>query len=134
MAKLITTYFHPAIPVTADQILFTSGVTSLNAMYAMCLTDPGDGILLGQPVYGSFNGDLQLPSGCQLIYTAFHGDPFGVQAVERYEKTFLQVREKGVSIKALLICNPHNPLGQCYPREALEELMRFCQKYQIQSR
>lgn len=132
MAKLITTYFHPAVSITADHILFTSGVTSLNAMYAMCLTDPGDGILLGQPIYGSFNGDLQVPSGCQLIYTPFHGDDsFSVQAVERYEKTFLQARERGVSIKALLICNPHNPLGRCYPRETLEALMQFCQKYQI---
>jgi xeroderma pigmentosum group C-complementing protein len=133
MAKLITTYFHPAISISSDHILFTSGVTSLNAMCALCLTDPGDGILLGQPIYGSFNGDLPVPSSCQLIYTPFHGDdPFSVQAVDRYEQTFLQARdEKGVSIKALLICNPHNPLGRCYPRETLEALLRFCQKYQI---
>ena len=101
-------------------------------MCAMCLTDPGDGILLGQPIYGAFNGDLQVPSNCQLIYTPFHGDdPFSVQAVDRYEQIFLQAREKGVSIKALLICNPHNPLGRCYPRETLEALMRLCQMYQI---
>ncbi|GAM33884.1 aminotransferase [Talaromyces pinophilus] len=132
MAKLIIKYFHPAIPISPDHVLFTSGITSLNAMYAMCLTDPGDGILLGQPIYGSFNGDLQVPSGCQLIYTPFHeDDPFGRNAVEHYEETFLQAREKGVSIKALLICNPHNPLGRCYPRDTLEALMQFCQKYQI---
>lgn len=132
MAKLVTTYFHPAFSITADQIIFTSGVTSLNSMCAMCLTDPGDGILLGQPIYGAFNGDLQVPSNCQLIYTPFHGDdPFSVQAADRYEQTFLQAREKGVSIKALLICNPHNPLGRCYPRETLEALMRLCQRYQI---
>ena len=132
MVKLIIKYFHPAIPISPDHVLFTSGVTSLNAMYATCLTDPGDGILLGQPIYGSFNGDLQVPSGCQLLYTPFHeDDPFSVQAVERYETTFLQAREKGVLIKALLICNPHNPLGRCYSRETLEALMQFCQKYQI---
>jgi xeroderma pigmentosum group C-complementing protein len=133
MVKLITTYFHPAIPISSDHILFTSGITSLNAMYAMCLTDPGDGILLGQPIYGAFNGDLQVPSNCQLIYAPFHGDDqFSVQAVEHYEQAYLQARdEKGVSIKALLICNPHNPLGRCYSRETLEALMRFCQKYQI---
>lgn len=132
MVKLVTTYFHPAFSITVDQIIFTSGVTSLNSMCAMCLTDPGDGILLGQPIYGAFNGDLQVPSNCQLIYTPFHGDdPFSVQAVDRYEQIFLQAREKGVSIKALLICNPHNPLGRCYPRETLEALMRLCQMYQI---
>jgi 1-aminocyclopropane-1-carboxylate synthase len=133
MAKLITTYFHPATPISPDHILFTSGVTSLNAIWALSLTNPSDGILLGQPIYGSFNGDLQVPSGCQLIYTPFHGDdPFSPQAVARYEETFLKARdETGVSIRALVICNPHNPLGRCYPRETLEALLRFCQKYQI---
>lgn len=55
MAKLITTYFYPASPITSDNILFTSSVTSLNAVCALCLTDPNDGILLGQPIYSSFD-------------------------------------------------------------------------------
>ncbi|EED13267.1 aminotransferase, classes I and II family [Talaromyces stipitatus ATCC 10500] len=133
MAKLLNTYFHPVRPVSADHILFTSGVTSLNSIVALTLTDPGDGILLGQPIYGAFNGDLQVPSGCQLIYTPFHeDDPFSEQAVSRYEKTFLEARDQnGVPIRALLICNPHNPLGRCYPRKTLEALMQFCQKYQV---
>ncbi|GIK06663.1 hypothetical protein Aspvir_002313 [Aspergillus viridinutans] len=132
MANHITTYFHPAAPISPDHLVFTNGVTSLNAICALSLTDPGDGILLGQPIYGSFNGDLRVPSSCQLIYTPFHGnDPFSPDAVARYEETFLQAREKGVTIRALLICNPHNPLGRCYPRETLEALLRFCQKYQI---
>lgn len=133
MARLITTYFHPASPITLDNILFTSGVTSLNAICALCLTDPNDGILLGQPIYGSFNGDFSVPSSCQLIYTSFQGgDPFSPGAVIRYEEAFLKARdESGVSVRALLICNPHNPLGRCYPRETLEALLQFCQKYQI---
>jgi 1-aminocyclopropane-1-carboxylate synthase len=108
-------------------------VTSLNAICALSLTDPTDGILLSQPIYGSFSGDLRLPSSCQLVYTPFHGDdPFSVAAVARYEETFLRARdEKGVRIRALLICNPHNPLGRCYTRETLQALLQFCQKYQI---
>jgi aspartate/methionine/tyrosine aminotransferase len=31
-------------------------------------------------------------------------------------------------IKALLICNPHNPLSICYPKKALVECMEFCQE------
>ncbi|GFF75125.1 1-aminocyclopropane-1-carboxylate synthase 6 [Aspergillus lentulus] len=132
MANHITTYFHPATPISPDHIIFANGLTSLSALCALSLTDPGDGILLGQPIYGSFNGDLRVPSSCQLIYTPFHDDDqFGPDAVARYEEAFLQARETGVTIRALLICNPHNPLGRCYPRETLEALLRFCQKYQI---
>lgn len=133
MTNLITSYFHPVTPISPNNIVFANGVTSLNAISALSLTNPGDGILLGQPIYGSFTGDLRVPSECQLIYTPFHGDdPFSPDAVTRYEETFLKARdETGVTIRALLICNPHNPLGRCYSRETLEALLLFCQKYQI---
>ncbi|KAF3392554.1 1-aminocyclopropane-1-carboxylate synthase-like protein 1 [Penicillium rolfsii] len=133
MANLIKTYFHPVMPVSPEHIVFTNGVTSLNSMCALCLTNPGDGILLGQPIYGSFTGDLRVLSGCQLIYTPFHReDQFSAKAVARYEESFLKARdETGVQIRALLISNPHNPLGRCYSREALEALLQFCHKYQI---
>lgn len=29
-------------------------------------------------------------------------------------------------IKALVLANPHNPLGRCYSRTVLEECLRFC--------
>ena len=28
--------------------------------------------------------------------------------------------EEGVPVKALLLCNPHNPIPQCYPLETLQ--------------
>jgi len=31
-------------------------------------------------------------------------------------------------IKAVLVCNPNNPLSRCYPRSTLLELMEFCQE------
>jgi aspartate/methionine/tyrosine aminotransferase len=34
-------------------------------------------------------------------------------------------------IKAVLLCNPHNPLSRCYPKKALLELMEFCQEHSL---
>jgi aspartate/methionine/tyrosine aminotransferase len=31
-------------------------------------------------------------------------------------------------IKAVILCNPHNPLSRCYPRESIVECMEFCQE------
>jgi bifunctional pyridoxal-dependent enzyme with beta-cystathionase and maltose regulon repressor activities len=31
-------------------------------------------------------------------------------------------------IKAVLVCNPHNPTSRCYRKDALLELMEFCQE------
>lgn len=34
-------------------------------------------------------------------------------------------------IKALVLTNPHNPFGQCYPRSVIEECIKFCYKQKI---
>jgi aspartate/methionine/tyrosine aminotransferase len=34
-------------------------------------------------------------------------------------------------IKAVLLCNPHNPLSRCYPKASLLELMEFCQEREL---
>lgn len=39
--------------------------------------------------------------------------------------------DSSITIKGLLLTNPHNPLGQCYPRSVLEECLKFCQERKI---
>jgi len=48
-------------------VTFTAGVTGLNEMIALSLTDEGEGILLGRPIYGSFYGDLITKSKFVLL-------------------------------------------------------------------
>ncbi|EMC98346.1 hypothetical protein BAUCODRAFT_121220 [Baudoinia panamericana UAMH 10762] len=40
-------------------------------------------------------------------------------------------RDEGMGIRALLLCDPHNPLGRCYPRDTIIASMRLCSKYGI---
>jgi aspartate/methionine/tyrosine aminotransferase len=66
------------------------------------------------------------------VYAAFDDvDQFSVDCVRKYEDALLQAGKDGVKVKALLICNPHNPLGKCYPSDTLRALMEFCHKYKI---
>ncbi len=34
----------------------------------------------------------------------------------------------GIPVKALVIANPHNPLGMNYPKQVLEACLQFCQR------
>lgn len=64
------------------------------------------------------------------MYATFEDiDQFGVDAVKVYEDHILQAAKDGINIRALLICNPHNPLGKCYSRVMLKELFKLCGKY-----
>ena len=67
-----------------------------------------------------------------MEYVSFEDvDQFGVDCVGVYEKAFEDAKARGVNVRALLICNPHNPLGRCYTREALVELLRLCGRKSI---
>ena len=69
---------------------------------------------------------------CKLVYTAFDKvDQFSTNCVEKYEQALLSARKEGIKIRALLLCNPHNPLGKCYPVETLKDLFKFCHRYSI---
>ncbi|KAL3418220.1 ACC synthase [Phlyctema vagabunda] len=84
------------------------------------------------PIYGSFYNDLTMKTSCKLVYAPFEGvDQFSSGSAVNYEKALLDASSKGIRVKALIICNPHNPLGSCYTVEALKELFVFCERYQL---
>jgi aspartate/methionine/tyrosine aminotransferase len=69
---------------------------------------------------------------CQIIYTSFGDiDQFSIDAVAKYEESVIQAAKDGIKIRALLLCNPHNPLGKCYTLDALKAYFVLCQKYNI---
>ncbi|KAI9678980.1 MAG: hypothetical protein M1822_007406 [Bathelium mastoideum] len=61
----------------------------------------------------------------------YDADPTGLDAVNRYEKTLREAETNGTKIRALILVNPHNPLGRCYTGEALEAYLRLCAKYHV---
>ena len=42
-------------------------------------------------------------------------DPFGLEAVDRYEEELVRSNRAGVRVRALMLCSPHNPLGPSPP-------------------
>lgn len=89
-----------------------NGVTALGEMLAFALANPGDGILMNRPIYGRFKVDFSVKAGVKAIYTDMKGaDPLGVDAVPMYERAVEEAKKDGVEVKAVLISNPHNPLG-----------------------
>ncbi|KAF1810418.1 PLP-dependent transferase [Eremomyces bilateralis CBS 781.70] len=132
MAKHMTTYFQPIEPIDPDGIICVNGVTSLVEMLAWILADPGDGILLPRPIYQAFIDDFGLKGGCRPVLVGFQGrDQFAPDAARAYEEAIVEAREKGVAVKVFILCNPHNPLGRCYPRETVIELMKVCARHKI---
>ncbi|KAL5356102.1 pyridoxal phosphate-dependent transferase [Aspergillus floccosus] len=133
IAQFLNRHLHPVKPLDAHQVVVTNGVSTAIEQMSWCLADPGEGILLGRPYYGTFIPDISMRPGSKVVPVNFgECDPFSLEAVDKYEEALVEFQERtGSKVKAVMLCHPHNPLGRCYPRDVLVKLMRLCQKYRI---
>ncbi|EIT81926.1 1-aminocyclopropane-1-carboxylate [Aspergillus oryzae 100-8] len=113
IARFITRYFNPVNPVIKNQQLSFPGSVSWTKMTASCLRAR---TMVRAKIIGVSFGEM---------------DPFGPETVGIYEKALADAQRQGIRVKAVLLCNPQNPLGRCYTREVLEAYMRFCQKQNL---
>lgn len=132
MARFLKRALRPVVEISSKDVLMTNGVTGLCEMLGFALGDAGDGILMGRPLYQAFVSDFGLRAKIEAVHVTFGDvDQFQPEAAACYEKALLEAEKAGTKVRALLLCNPHNPLGQCYPKETIIELMKLCNKHKI---
>lgn len=132
MARFLTRKLKPVVTIQAFHITVTNGVSTAIEHVSSIFADQEDAFLLGQPYYGAFPHDIELRTGVELVPVPFDGkDPLSLDGVRAYEKAIEACHKKGQRVAGLMLCNPHNPLGRCYSREVIIELMKLCQKHKI---
>jgi N-succinyldiaminopimelate aminotransferase len=103
------------------EVMVTSGATEAIAGALLALIDPGDEVVLFQPLY-----DAYLP----LVRRA-GGVPRFVRLEPphwRFSEDML-ARAFSPKTRVVLFNNPLNPTGTVYARENLELLARFCERF-----
>lgn len=105
----------------AEWIVTTSGVVQAFILMAQLLTEPGDGVIIQQPVYYPFALAPKM-TGRKLVNNPLicTGDTYVIDYADLEEKA------KDPRNKVLIFCNPHNPVGKCWSREELERLVDIC--------
>ena len=132
IASYVNDIFLPHIPIEDDHICMCNGAGSAVSNFAFCVGEPGDGILLSQPLYTGFFHDIPYNSKVKLVPVAMENvDPVSVEAVKQYETALIEAEASGTTIRAILLANPHNPLGRPYSKEALIAFARFCSKHNL---
>ncbi|KAK7570857.1 hypothetical protein V3481_018952 [Fusarium oxysporum f. sp. vasinfectum] len=127
--------FKPRNPIGVDNIFITPGLSSAIDGLVWSICDEGDAILIPLPRYNGFSFDVFNRSNARIIgvpYTGVEGystldDLFDPEVNRRaVEATLHKARSEGSRVRALLITNPHNPLGRCYPPETLKVFASIC--------
>ncbi|KAJ4303690.1 hypothetical protein N0V90_002591 [Kalmusia sp. IMI 367209] len=132
LAAHLNEYWKPWKPLTAENIKITAAATALHEILGFSLADEGQGILTSRPYYGRFELDFGLKSGLKIVAADTSLETcLQLEVVDAFDIALQKSKAEGVEIKALLIINPHNPLGRCYPKETIIALMKFCQKHRI---
>ena len=103
---------------TMTETMVTSGATEALADSLLAVIEPGDEVVLFQPMY-----DAYLP----LVLRAGGVPKFVTLQPPHWRFTREDLRKAFTSkTKAVVFNNPHNPCGIIYPREQLELLAEFC--------
>ncbi|MCK7473775.1 MAG: aminotransferase [Rhodopseudomonas palustris] len=124
LRQAIASHYHHWHGVDLDpmaEVMVTSGATEALTASILAVVEPGDEVIVFQPVYDSY-----LP----IIRQAG-----GIPKLVRLEPPHWRLTEDALravfspKTKAVIFNNPLNPAAVVYPREDLELLARFCQEF-----
>jgi cystathionine beta-lyase len=109
-----------------EWIVFTPGVMPGIREILQVLTRPGDKVILQSPVYAPFFRAIR-DSGCHVMNNQLKYEN------KRYTMDFLDLEEKARDprTKALILCNPHNPVGRVWTQEELTRLGNICLENEV---
>ena len=112
--------------IDGKDITVTPGVVYAIAIAIRAFTEPGDAVIIQQPVYYPFSETIVLNKrkvvNNQLIYKDGH-----------YEIDFEDFEKKIIDndVKLFLLCSPHNPVGRVWTKEELTRLAEICKKHDV---
>ncbi|KAJ5744273.1 hypothetical protein N7533_009143 [Penicillium manginii] len=116
-------------PINPDHVFVADSPTSLGNMLGFNLAERGEGIIVNRPVYGRFELDYGVEAGVEIVYADTTTDEaFTPNSVAKYEQALIEAEQRGIKIRAVLLVNPHNPVGRCYPSDTLRHIARFCDR------
>ena len=100
-------------------------------VFAICtliraLTNPGDAVLIQEPVYYCFREGIR-DNGRRTVVNElrFDGEHYSID-FEDFER---KIVENGV--KLFILCSPHNPVGRVWTKEELEKLAEICLRHNV---
>jgi cysteine-S-conjugate beta-lyase len=111
--------------IQPEWVVFTPGVVpALNAA-VRALTHPGDEIILQEPVYHPFFPAVT-SSGChiasnplKLINGRYEMDYENLEKIFKPNSDMMFPQNR---VKAIILCNPHNPVGRLWNREEMVKM------------
>ncbi|CAI6341216.1 unnamed protein product [Periconia digitata] len=132
LAERLNEYWRPVEVLSAGDVAVVGSATALHDGLGFCLFEAGEGVLVSRPYYGRFEIDFGFKAQVKVVAVDSTIDTcFLPSVVDEYQAAYDKALSEGIKIRAVMLVNPHNPLGICYPPETIRALMTFCQTHKL---
>ena len=112
--------------IERSELIITPGVVFAIATAIRAFTEPGDAVLIQQPVYYPFANMIRQNERTLV------DNP--LRLIEgRYQIDFEDFEQKIVEhgVKLFILCSPHNPVGRVWTRAELEQIAAVCLRHNV---
>ena len=117
---------HFSWKLKKEWLVKTPGVVFAIAAAIRAFTEPGDGVMIQQPVYYPFrNTILSNDRECVNSPLVLENGRYRMDLDDMERK----IREHDV--KLFILCSPHNPVGRVWTKDELAAAGRLCEKYDV---
>lgn len=110
--------------IEKDWIVPFTGLVPALAYMVNCFTQPGDKVIVQPPVYHPFRRVINANGRETLDNPLILKDG-------RYYIDFEDLEEKAKQAKMIVLCSPHNPVGQVWAKEDLMRLGDICNRHGV---
>lgn len=109
-----------------EWMIYTIGVVPAVSATILALTEPGDQVIVQEPVYNCFFSSIRNNRCVSVSNDLIYSD-------RTYSIDFDDLEKKAADPKAklLLLCNPHNPAGRVWAKEELEKIGKICFRHNV---
>lgn len=112
--------------VEREWIRFAPGVVQAIYWILLSFTEKEDSIAIMNPVYHPFTNGIRETGRNLVDVPLVNNDGFYTIDFDLLEQTLSHK-----SVKFLLFCSPHNPVGRVWTEAELKRLLQICKKYNV---
>ena len=117
---------HHGYHIQPEWVTLGCGVVYGLATGVKAFTEPGDAVLIQQPVYYPFREVIE-DNGRKFVNSQLHYEN------GKYTIDFTDFKQKieDNNVKVFLLCSPHNPAGRVWTKEELTRMGDICLKHNV---
>ncbi|XP_074577707.1 1-aminocyclopropane-1-carboxylate synthase 6-like isoform X2 [Curcuma longa] len=124
VAEFMGQIMQGSISFNPSQLVLTAGATPAVEILSFCLADAGNAFLVPSPYYPGWDRDIKWRTGIELIPVPCRStDNFNI-SIPALERAYNQAKKR-VKVRAVIVSNPNNPVGNLIDQETLIGLLDF---------